>query len=73
MCNSAYVFYPQRFKAKPFVRTSMIRNPLFINDTALVATQELVNHFSHVNKAFVLTICIQKRKLSINHDSLPSK
>ena len=66
--TSGGLFNHQRFKAKTRTRTSVIRDLLFADDAALVATsfeeaQQLVNKFSAACKAFGLTISITKTEV----------
>ena len=69
--TSGGLFNHQRFQAKILLRTSIIRDLLFADDAALVATsfdkaQELAKRFSNACKAFGLTT-------NISHLLLPSK
>ena len=63
--TSRGLFNHQRFKAKTLTRPSIIRDLLFADDAALVATsvqeaQELIDRFSLACKAFGLSISIKK-------------
>ena len=69
------LFNHQRFKAKTKVRSSIIRDLLFADDAALVATsleeaQELVDRFSKACRAFGLTISV--RKTEVVHQPPPT-
>ena len=64
--TSGGIFNQQRFKAKTLLRWQIIRDLLFADDAALVATsleeaQLLVDRFSAACKAFGLTISIKNR------------
>ena len=66
--TSGGLFNHQSFKAKTLIRPTIIRDLLFANDAALVATsvqeaQELIDRFSLACKAFGLTINIKKTKV----------
>ena len=66
--TSGGLFNHQRYRAKTLLLTSIIRDLLFADDAALVATsleeaQELVNCFSVACKAFGLTISIRKTEV----------
>ena len=73
--TSGGLFNRPRFKSKTRLRTSIIRDLLFADDAALVATsleeaQELVNRSSNASKAFGLTISIKKTE--VVHQPSPS-
>ena len=66
--TSGGIFNHQRFKAKTLLRRIIIRDLLFADDAALVATsleeaQLLVDRFSSACKAFGLTISIKKTEV----------
>lgn len=66
--TSGGIFNHQRFKAKTLLRRAIIRDLLFADDAALVATsleeaQHLVDRFSAACKAFGLTISIKKTEV----------
>ena len=73
--TSGGLFNHQRFKAKTLTRPSIIRDLLFADDAALVATsvqeaQELIDRFSLACKAFGLSISIKKTE--VVHQSKPT-
>ena len=69
------LFNHQRFKAKSRLRARIIRDLLFADDAALVATsfeeaQKLLDQFSVACKAFGLTISI--KKIEVIHQPPPT-
>ena len=73
--SSGGLFNHQRFKAKTLLRTEIIRDLLFADDAALVATsfeeaRVLLDRFSAACKAFGLTISI--RKTEVVHQPHPT-
>ena len=72
---SGGLFNHQRFQAKTLTRTSLIRDLLFADDAAFVATsfeeaQDLVDRFSKASKTFGLTISIKKTE--VVHQPMPT-
>ena len=66
--TSGGLFNHQRFKSKTRLGTSIIRDLLFADDAAFVATsleeaEELVDRFSNASKAFGLGISIKKTEV----------
>ncbi len=76
--TSGGLFNLQRFKAKTRLRTSIIRDVLFADDSVLVATsfeeaQQLLDRFSAACKAFCLTISIMKTEVVHQPCSTPKQ